>query len=89
MGFKRNLTTGEILQQLFIAARVTRENGLPEVSNVVFMGEGEPLNNWRNLSNALQSIVDPHIFQLAPRKVSTPALPASLVGVCCPNVIIS
>ena len=46
MGRVRNLSTDEILAQLYEAnALVRRTPGLPAIRNVVFMGMGEPLDN--------------------------------------------
>lgn len=58
MGIKGDLTTGEILEQLVHAQRVT------PIRNVVFMGMGEPLNNYTQVSSAVQMMVDPQIFAL-------------------------
>ena len=44
-GFTRQLTTGEIVEQVVRAARRARDGGRRRVSNVVFMGMGEPLAN--------------------------------------------
>ena len=43
MGYKRNLTTGEIVDQYFMAAK---ENGKKSITNIVYMGMGEPLLNY-------------------------------------------
>ncbi|MEX0708585.1 MAG: 23S rRNA (adenine(2503)-C(2))-methyltransferase RlmN, partial [Woeseia sp.] len=50
-GFNRNLTTAEIVGQVTYAARALprRPNGESAVTNVVFMGMGEPLANYRNV----------------------------------------
>ena len=42
MGFVRQLSTHEILSQVFLALRTVRERGLPPLHNVVFMGMGGP-----------------------------------------------
>jgi 23S rRNA (adenine2503-C2)-methyltransferase len=44
-GFERNLTTGEIVEQVVRAARTARESGR-RLGNVVFMGMGEPMANY-------------------------------------------
>ena len=72
LGLERNLTAGEILLQLFLASKVAREEGLPPVSNVVFMGEGEPLNNFRQVSTAVHIMHHERGFQLSYRKVRSP-----------------
>ena len=53
MGFDRHLTTGEIVEQV---VRAQREAGGRRVSNVVFMGMGEPLANYERTWGAVQRI---------------------------------
>ena len=55
-GFTRHLTTGEIIEQVVVAARTAAPR---RVSNIVFMGMGEPLANWRNLQPALHRLNGP------------------------------
>jgi len=52
-GFRRHLTSGEILEQLAVAVRAARPRRL---SNIVFMGMGEPLANFDNLWPAIERI---------------------------------
>lgn len=54
-GFTRNLTPGEIVEQVVVARRAALPSRL---SNVVFMGMGEPLANYDNLWSALRRIHD-------------------------------
>ncbi len=65
LGFRRNLTTGEILFQVIAAG-----HGEGEVKNVVFMGMGEPLLNVENVLRAVQALTDPTRFALGTRKVT-------------------
>jgi 23S rRNA (adenine2503-C2)-methyltransferase len=62
-GLRRNLSTGEIVEQVAAAARSVARDELPggvgRLSNVVFMGMGEPLANYRRLVAALHRIIDP------------------------------
>jgi len=62
-GLKRNLSTAEIVEQAVAAARVAAAGELPggpvRLSNVVFMGMGEPLANYRRVVGALHRLVDP------------------------------
>jgi 23S rRNA (adenine2503-C2)-methyltransferase len=58
MGFSRNLSSGEILDQALHFLRWTREHP-PIVRNVVFMGMGEPLLNYENTMAAVDRLVDP------------------------------
>ena len=54
-GFERNLTTGEIVEQVVRAVREARPRRL---SNVVFMGMGEPLANYERMWHAVERIHD-------------------------------
>jgi 23S rRNA (adenine2503-C2)-methyltransferase len=62
-GLKRNLSTGEIVDQVVAAARAVAhgENagGPGRLTNVVFMGMGEPLANYNRLVAALHRLIDP------------------------------
>jgi 23S rRNA (adenine2503-C2)-methyltransferase len=92
-GFNRNLTTGEIIGQVWLAARELQAavgagpSDDPEVegdaaapvitplsgriiSNVVFMGMGEPLANFRNVVPALSILLDDFGFDLSRRRVT-------------------
>lgn len=63
MGLTRNLSTGEIIEQVRRAARACREGELGgdpvRLSNVVFMGMGEPMINYKNVVAALHRLIDP------------------------------
>ncbi|OAY71844.1 uncharacterized protein LOC109721303 [Ananas comosus] len=63
MGFKNNLSTGEIVEQLVHAQQFSR------IRNVVFMGMGEPLNNYKALVEAVE-IMTGLPFQLSPKKIT-------------------
>lgn len=67
MGLKRNLTSGEILSQLLIANSFLDGKS---ISNVVFMGMGEPLDNYEQVVKACSVMVDPHGFSLSMHKVT-------------------
>jgi 23S rRNA (adenine2503-C2)-methyltransferase len=83
-GFNRNLTTAEIVGQVWLAAReLEREEraaggeGMSgpygderHVTNVVLMGMGEPLANFRNVVPALQILLDDFGFDLSRRRVT-------------------
>ena len=73
MGFKNNLTSGEIAAQVVWARREAAR--LPpstpqRLSNVVFMGMGEPLGNERNVFAAITRLTDPQAFGLGARHVT-------------------
>ncbi len=57
-GFERHLTTGEIVEQVARAARLARDHGR-RVSNVVFMGMGEPLANYDAVWGAVERLHGP------------------------------
>jgi 23S rRNA (adenine2503-C2)-methyltransferase len=71
-GFNRNLTSAEIIGQVRHAMRELprRSNGEPAVSNVVFMGMGEPLANYRNLLPALELLISDFAYGLSRRRVT-------------------
>lgn len=74
-GFSRNLSTGEIVAQLWFAEHRLRQRlGLPAgqraVDNVVMMGMGEPLQNYAALVPALRTMLDDHGYGLSRRRVT-------------------
>jgi len=68
-GFERNLTAGEIAEQVIYFARQLKTEG-KKIDNVVFMGMGEPLLNWPNVAEAINLINDKDGFGLAARSIS-------------------
>ncbi|AOZ50034.1 23S rRNA (adenine(2503)-C(2))-methyltransferase RlmN [Chromobacterium vaccinii] len=71
-GFNRNLSTAEIIGQLWWANKamgVTPKNERV-VSNVVMMGMGEPLANFDNVVSAMQIMLDDHGYGLSRRRVT-------------------
>ncbi len=71
-GFNRNLTSAEIIGQVRHAIQdlPRRDNGDPAVTNVVFMGMGEPLANYRNLVPVLELLVSDWSYGLSRRRVT-------------------
>jgi 23S rRNA (adenine2503-C2)-methyltransferase len=84
-GFARNLTAGEIVGQLWLANRLLgarreaaaadADDGTPDdhdriVTNVVFMGMGEPLLNYDATVSALRILLDDHGYGLSRRRVT-------------------
>jgi 23S rRNA (adenine2503-C2)-methyltransferase len=71
-GFNRNLTTAEIIGQLWQANRLLDKDpkGDRIISNVVLMGMGEPLANFDNLIPALKLMLDDHAYGLSRRRVT-------------------
>jgi 23S rRNA (adenine2503-C2)-methyltransferase len=70
-GFNRNLTTAEIVGQLWFANKSlkTKEDPRP-ISNVVMMGMGEPLLNLDNVLPALRLMLDDNAYGLSRRRVT-------------------
>ena len=63
-GFQGNLTSGEILNQLV---------SIPErdkISNIVYMGMGEPLDNLDNVLNSLEILTSDYGMQMSPRRIT-------------------
>lgn len=75
-GFRRDLTADEIVGQLYALQR----SGNRRISNVVFMGMGEPMDNFPNLKSALSIISDDRGICIGARKitVSTVGIPGGI-----------
>ena len=70
MGFRRHLTTGEIVAQVhFLNARL-KERGEEPLRNLVMMGMGEPLHNFDATISALDILTDTKGLKIAPSRVS-------------------
>ncbi len=82
-GFRRQLTTGEIIAQITFMQRIAMEEDRSEVAsgvrergsvqgvtNVVFMGMGEPLANYENTMSAIRAINDPHGLAVGARHIT-------------------
>jgi 23S rRNA (adenine2503-C2)-methyltransferase len=74
-GFSRNLSTGEIIAQLWhvehqMKARLGLGPNERAISNVVMMGMGEPLQNYSQLVPALRMMLDDHGYGLSRRRVT-------------------
>ncbi len=68
LGFTRNLRVAEIVDQVCRMAALLPEER--EVTNIVFMGMGEPLLNLPNLVEAVKTLLHPKAFGMAPRRVT-------------------
>lgn len=66
-GFLRNLTAGEILSQV-LRARDLSDSG--NLTHIVFMGIGEPLDNMDNVLTTLNSLNDPDMLHLGARRMT-------------------
>jgi 23S rRNA (adenine2503-C2)-methyltransferase len=71
-GFNRNLTTAEIVGQVWLANRELgwRVGDNRIITNVVFMGMGEPLANFRNVVPAIRILLDDLGFDISRRRVT-------------------
>lgn len=71
-GFNRNLTTAEIISQVVIANRALKCIPRNErvISNVVFMGMGEPLLNFDNVVAAINILLEDNAYGLSKRRVT-------------------
>lgn len=80
MGFARDLTSGEILDQVAQASRMVKPEGRA-IRNVVFMGMGEPLLNLENLFQSLIFLRAPAFFNYPGSRlmVSTVGIPAAMI----------
>lgn len=67
MGFKRHLTSGEIVEQVLYYARYLRSQN-ERVTNIVFMGMGEPFHNYTNTLAAIDRLNDPQGLNLGERR---------------------
>lgn len=75
MGFKRHLSSGEIVAQVMYYARMLHEKG-ETVTNVVIMGMGEPFHNYDNTLAAIDRLNDPEGYNFGARRftISTSGL---------------
>ncbi|HBO16724.1 MAG: YloN [Candidatus Moranbacteria bacterium GW2011_GWE2_35_2-] len=77
MGFKRNLTAEEITDQVLFWRQYL--NGIKnlkfkikncDISNVVYMGMGEPFNNWKEVSESIRILTNKDLFAFGSRSIS-------------------
>jgi len=71
-GFSRNLTVAEIIAQVWIANNLLEEEKKPgrKITNVVFMGMGEPLLNFDNAMKAIDVMMDDFAYGLSKRRIT-------------------
>lgn len=68
-GFNRNLSLAEIIGQIFVARNILKEKGL-EITNVVMMGMGEPLLNYRPVIDAMDLMMNDLAYGLSKYRVT-------------------
>lgn len=69
MGFKRNLSSGEIVAQVMYYAQMLKEQK-ETVSNIVFMGMGEPFHNYDNVMAAIDRLNDADGYKFGARRLT-------------------
>ena len=69
MGFKKHLTSGEIVAQVMFYARMLRAEG-QAVTNIVVMGMGEPFHNYENTMKAVDRLNDPQGYNFGARRIT-------------------
>jgi len=69
MGFTRNLGWAEIVEQVVLFARILKKEG-ERVTNIVFMGMGEPMLNYDNVLEAIRLMNDPKGLGIGARHIS-------------------
>lgn len=70
MGFKRNLTHGEMLEQVVYFQRLLIKEHKRTITNLVFMGMGEPFANYENLKICLQVLINPAALHFGSRHIT-------------------
>ena len=65
-GFTRNLTAGEMLEQIYAAERETGK----EINHIVVMGMGEPLDNYENVMRAIEILTADWGFGWSPKRIT-------------------
>ncbi len=66
MGFIRNLSAAEIIEQFYLLEHLA--GGAGSIDSVVFMGMGEPFRNYENLSKSIRILRDPEGRSMSPRR---------------------
>jgi 23S rRNA (adenine2503-C2)-methyltransferase len=73
-GLERNLTPGEIIEQVLLLIGDQETDPLPRESgrefNIVFMGMGEPLANFNNIATAIETLCDPEGMGISSRRIT-------------------
>lgn len=69
MGFRRNLSAGEIVEQVLVYARELSEAG-DQLTNIVIMGMGEPFHNYEQTMQAINRLNDPEGFNFGQRRIT-------------------
>ena len=70
MGYFRNLTHGEIVDQVQIINEIAEERFGKKITNIVYMGMGEPLHNYKAVVESARILSDPLGLDLSPRRIT-------------------
>lgn len=78
LGFHGQLDASEIINQIFEIDSIAKQNGSPELSNLVYMGEGEPMDNIDHVLRSLEIMTSDYGCAWSPKRitVSTVGIPA-------------
>jgi len=67
---KRNLSPGEIYDQVILIKNLAEEHYQKPLTNIVFMGMGEPMLNFGNVMLAIEHLTSPEGLQMSPRRIT-------------------
>lgn len=67
-GFSGNLSVGDILNQIVTVNSLMADDG--ELTNIVFMGQGEPMDNYENVSKALEILTSDYGYAWSPKRIT-------------------
>ena len=70
MGFQQNLTAGEIFDQVWEMNRLAERRYGRRITNIVYMGMGEPLLNYANVLKSTEALTHPDGMGLSPRRIT-------------------
>lgn len=70
MGFFRNLTHGEIVDQVQIINEIAEEKFGKKITNIVYMGMGEPMHNFKSVVESARIISNPLGIDLSPKRIT-------------------
>lgn len=69
-GWNGNLSVTDILNQVYSVDQMIEEEGLTPLSNIVYMGQGEPLDNWDNVLKLTQLLTADYGWAWSPRRIT-------------------
>ena len=70
MGFKENLSFGQIVDQVLLMNERAKKEWNKEITNIVFMGMGEPLLNYDNVMTAISTLRLENVLHFSPRRIT-------------------